>query len=73
MEYNTEKNINEIKMWLRFIVNDAREASEKISLQADNDTLDHLWRLCEMISECAYEARVLIGKLTDEREDAEGA
>lgn len=73
MENNIEKTINEIKMWLKFIVNDAQEALEKISPQADDDTLEHLWRLCELIGECAYDARVMIGKLADEREDAEGA
>jgi hypothetical protein len=58
---------------LGFIVSDAQEVLEKINPQANDDTLDHLWRLCEMIGECAYDARVMIGKLIDEREDAEGA
>lgn len=73
MENNTEKTTNEIKMWLGFIVDDAQEVLEKINPQADDNTLDHLWRLCELIGEMAYDARVLIGKMSDERENTEGA
>ena len=69
MEYNTEKNIKKIKMLAGFIKEDAKEILEGLSLSADNDKLGYLWRLCEMIGECAEEARVLIGKMSDERED----
>ena len=69
MEYNTNRNINRIKMLAGFIQGDIKEVLEKISLTADNDTLDHLWTLCEAIEGYAEEARVLIGKMSDERED----
>jgi hypothetical protein len=73
MEYNTEKNIKEIKMLISFIQDNTREVLESLSLGADNDTLDCMWRLREMIGDYAEEARVLIGKMIDEREDTEGA
>lgn len=69
MEYNTEKNVAEIKRLAVFIQDNAREVLENLSLGADNDTLDCMWRLCEMIGDYAEEARTLIGKMSDERED----
>ena len=73
MEYNTEKNVKKIKELAGFIREDAKEVLEGLSLSADNDKLDYLWRLCEMIGDCAEQARVLIGKMSDERENEEGA
>ena len=73
MEYNTEKNIEKIKNLIGFIQNDAKEVLEGLSLNADNDKLDCMWRLCEMIGDYAEQARILIGKMSDEREDIEGA
>lgn len=73
MEYNTNKNVERIKMLIGFIQNDAKEVLEGLSLSADNDTLDSMWRLCEMIGDYAEQARVLIGKMSDELEDREGA
>ena len=73
MEYNTEKNIEKIKMLINFIQGDTKEILESLNLNADNDRLDYMWRLCEMISDYAEQAKALIGKMSDEREDMEGA
>jgi hypothetical protein len=73
MEYNTEKNVAEIKILANLIQYDAGEVLKRLSLDADNDTLDCMWRICEIIGEYVEEARVLIGKMIDEREDMEGA
>jgi hypothetical protein len=70
MEYNNEKTIETIKLLARMIQSDASELSE-ISLTQSNDELDRLWRICEMIESYADEARILVGKITDEREDME--
>ena len=73
MQYNTIENIEKIKKLIGFIQGDAKEVLEGLSLSADNDKLDYMWRLCEMIGDYAEQARVLIGKMSDEREDMEGA
>jgi hypothetical protein len=70
MEYNNEKTIETIKLLAHMIQSDASELSE-ISLTQSNDELDRLWRICEMIESYADEARILVGKITDEREDME--
>ena len=69
MQYNTNENVERIKTLIGFIQGDAKEVLEGLTLTADNDTLDSMWRLCEMIGNYAEEARVLIGKISDERED----
>lgn len=71
MKYNTNRNVKRIKTLIGFIQGDAKEVLDNLSLAADNDTLDCMWRLCEMIGDYAEEARVLIGKMSDEREDEE--
>lgn len=73
MEYNTNENVEKIKKLIGFIQGDAKEILGNLSLNADNDALDSMWRLCEMIGNYAEEARVLIGKMSDEREDLEDA
>lgn len=73
MEYNTEKNVTRISTLLNFIKDDTDQVLQKLSLSASNDDLDLMWRLCEMIGDYAEQARILIGKMSDEREDAEGA
>ena len=70
MKYNNEKTIETIKLLARMIQSDASELSE-ISLTQSNDELDRLWRICEMIESYADEARIFVGKITDEREDME--
>lgn len=69
MQYNTNKNVERIRKLIGFIQGDAKEVLENLTLTADNDTLDLMWRLCEMIGDYAEEAKVLIGKMSDERED----
>ena len=73
MEYNTEKNIASIKTLLNFIKDDTNLVMQMLSLSASNDDLDLMWRLCDIIGDYAEEARMLIGKMSDEREDMEGA
>lgn len=70
MEYNNSKTIESIKLLASMIRGDAFELSE-ISLSQTNDELDRLWRVCEMIEGYANEAKTLIGKIVDEREDME--
>ena len=70
MEYNNNKTIESIKLLASMIQSDASELSE-ISLNQTNDELDRLWRICEMIEGYASEAKTLIGKIVDEREDME--
>ena len=73
MEYNTEKNIASIKTLLNFIKDDTNLVMQMLSLSASTDDLDLMWRLCDIIGDYAEEARMLIGKMSDEREDMEGA
>lgn len=73
MEYNTEKNVASIKTLLNLIKYDTDQVLQGLSLSASDDDLDLMWRLCEMIGDYAEEARILIGKMSDEREDMEGA
>ena len=73
MQYNTNENIEKIKKLIGFIQGDAKEVLENLTLTAQNDTLDLMWRMCEMIGDYAEEARVLIGKMSDEREDMQNA
>lgn len=70
MEYYNEKNFERIISNAFNMQCDAKEL-EAISLQLDIPELERLYRICEMIEECARDTRVLIGKALDEREDAE--
>ena len=69
MEYNTEKNIENIKRLLNLIKYDAESLLKELKVEATDDELDCMWRACEMIEDYADRARVLIGKMSDERED----
>ena len=69
MEYNTGKNIENIKRLLNLIKYDAESLLKGLKLEATNDELDCMWRACEMIEDYADHARILIGKMSDERED----
>lgn len=73
MEYNTEKNIENIKRLLSLIKHDAENLLRELKVEATDDELDCMWRTCEMIEDYADSARILIGKMSDEREDMEGA
>lgn len=69
MEYNTEKNIENIKRLLSLIKHDAENLLRELKVEATDDELDCMWRTCEMIEDYADSARMLIGKMSDERED----
>ena len=69
MEYNTEKNVEQIKKLMKFVQSNAEAILDNLSLSTTNDTLDCMWRMCEMIGDYAEEARILIGKMSDEREE----
>lgn len=69
MEYNTEKNIENIKRLLSLIKYDAESLLKELKVEATDDELDCMWRTCEMIEDYADHARILIGKMSDERED----
>ena len=69
MEYNTEKNIENIKRLLSLIKHDAESLLKELKVEATDDELDCMWRTCEMIEDYADSARMLIGKMSDERED----
>ena len=70
MTYNNEKTIRTIRTLIHMIQGDATEV-EEINLEQSSDDLDRLWRLCECIMDTAEDARTLIGKIIDEREDME--
>lgn len=69
MEYNTEKNIENIKRLLNLIKYDAENLLKELKVEATDDELDCMWQACEMIEDYADRARMLIGKMSDERED----
>lgn len=69
MEYNTEKNVANIKRLLEIIKYDVNSLLDDLSVEASDDELDCMWCACEMIEDYADRARVLIGKMSDERED----
>ena len=70
MEYNNTKTIESIKLLMRLIHSDATD-TEGIKLDMENGQLETLYRCCELMEGYASEARVLIGKMLDEREDVE--
>lgn len=76
MEYNTEKHINSIRDLLFLIESDAatlrsNELGEGVRLEASYEELEQMWRICEMIEDYADRARMMIGKMLDERDDME--
>jgi hypothetical protein len=70
MEYNNTKTIKSIKLLMRLIHSDAAD-TEEIKLDMENSQLETLYRCCELMEDYASEARVLIGKMLDGREDVE--
>ena len=68
MEYNNTKTVESIKLLMRLIHSDAMD-TEEIKLDMTNEQLEVLYRCCELIESHAADARVLIGKMLDERED----
>jgi hypothetical protein len=71
MEYNSKETIEAFKSLMRIIAGDATEASKAVKFEATTEELEALYRTCELIEGWAEEARILLGKLMDEREDSE--
>ena len=71
MEYNNRETIENFKSLMRIIAGDAKEASQTAKFEATTEELEVLYRTCELIEGWAEEARILLGKLMDEREDNE--
>ena len=71
MEYNTKETIENFKSLMRIIAGDANEASQTADFNASKEQLEVLYRTCELIEGWAERARILLGKLMDEREDCE--
>lgn len=71
MEYNNEKTITNITKLMSIIAYDANNIKEDLSLEMPFEELERLWRVCEIIASNAERAKVLIGKMLDEREDME--
>ena len=73
MEYNNRETIENFKSLMRIIAGDANEASQTADFDASKEQMEVLYRTCELIEGWAEEARILLGKLMDEREDEEEA
>ena len=71
MEYNNRETIENFKSLMRIIAGDAKEASQTADFDANKEQMEVLYRTCELIEGWAEEARILLGKLMDEREDNE--
>lgn len=71
MEYNNRETIENFKSLMRIIAGDANEASQTADFDASKEQMEVLYRTCELIEGWAEEARILLGKLMDEREDSE--
>lgn len=71
MEYNNRETIENFKSLMRIIAGDANEASQTADFDASKEQMEVLYRTCELIEGWAEEARILLGKLMDEREDNE--
>lgn len=71
MEYNNKETIENFKSLMRIIAGDAKEASETADFDLPKEQMEVLYRTCELIEGWAEEARILLGKLMDEREDNE--
>lgn len=69
MDYNTEKNIERIKNLLFLIESDAAILKNDVRLEANDEKLEVMWRTLELVEGYAEDARILIGKMLDERED----
>ena len=73
MEYNNKETIENFKSLMRIIAGDAKKASQAADFDASKEQMEELYRTCELIEGWAEEARTLLGKLMDEREDEEEA
>lgn len=76
MEYNNEKTIKRIRDLLFLIESDAAmlksdRLGEGVRLEASTEELEVCYRTCELMEDYLERAKILIGKMLDEREDME--
>lgn len=76
MEYNNEQTINNIRNLLFLIKSDAdtlksERLGEGVRLEASTEELEVYYRTCELMEDYLERAKILIGKILDEREDME--
>ena len=76
MEYNNEKTIKHIHDLLFLLESDAamlksNRLNKGVRLEASTEELEVYYRTCELMEEYIERAKILIGKMLDEREDME--
>lgn len=76
MEYNNEKTVKRIRDLLFLLESDAAmlksdRLGEGIRLEASTEELEACYRTCELMMDEIERAKILIGKMLDEREDME--
>lgn len=76
MEYNNEQTVDYIRILLFFIESDAdtlrsNRLNEGVRLEASTEELEVYYRTCELMEDYLERAKILIGKMLDEREDME--
>ena len=76
MEYNNEQTVDYIRILLFLIKSDAdmlrsNRLDEGVRLEASTEELEVYYRTCELMEDYLERAKILIGKMLDEREDME--
>ena len=76
MEYNNKDTVDYIHILLFLIKSDAdalrsNRLGEGVRLEASTEELEVYYRTCELIEDYIERAKILIGKMLDEREDME--
>lgn len=76
MEYNNEQTVNNIRNLLFLIKSDAdmlrsNRLGEGVRLEASTEELEVYYRTCELMEDYIERAKILIGKMMDEREGLE--
>lgn len=76
MEYNNEQTIKRIHYLLFLLESDtstlkSNRLGEGVRLEASTEELEVCYRTCELMEDYLERAKILIGKMLDEREDME--
>lgn len=76
MKYNNEKTIKSIRELLFLLESDADtlrgdRLDEGVRLEASTEELEVCYSTCELMEDYLERAKILIGKMLDEREDME--
>ena len=76
MEYNNKDTVDYIHILLFLIKSDvdtlrSDRLDEGVRLEASTEELEVYYRTCELIEDYIERAKILIGKMLDEREDME--